>query len=157
MPGGLLSIPTTTVALMATAGAGFIAAQTGPSALDTWSAFGAMLASVITVFYARQSDRSLDYLVCVFIGSVFAGIVLPGAVVHTVRPGSSFTWHIWSGLGFVCGLGGWALTHALRGFFTARAPAILEWVARRIFGPLPPPPLPPPPPPRAETDRYKVE
>lgn len=134
----LMTIPVTIPILAAAAVASVLSSAGGPTVSDTWSAFGAVLAAAITVLEGRQKNRGLWQLIPVFIGSIAFGMIFPGAVIHTYFSDHQFTWHIWAGLGFIAGLGGWALTHAIVSFFAKRAPAMISKIADRTIGPLPP-------------------
>lgn len=133
-----MTLPVTVPIIVAAAYASILSstAAGGPTVSDTWSSFGAVLAAAITVLEGRQRNRALWQLIPVFIGSIAVGMIVPGAVIHTYFIDKRFTWHIWSGLGFLAGLGGWAITHAIVIFFSKRAHAIIAKVADRTLGPI---------------------
>ena len=130
--------------------AGTVAVIVGaaPSTTDIVAVLGAMLATVIAVLDARKRDSSITNTISVILGSAFVGSVAPGALFYNFWPdlAERFTWHVWSGLGFIFGLVGWSAVRTATAIWSARQSAVLSQVADR-FIPEPPRPAAPPSPP----------
>lgn len=142
MPGGLISAP---VSLLAMAAAAIpLLATSSPTTADVYAVLGAILATFISLSEGHSRGRTFSHRMSVGLASAAVGAFTPGLLIFHFWPARSavLTWHSWAALGFVFGLGGWALTHAVRRLFWERTGDVLSLLLDRLLGKSPPPSLP---------------
>lgn len=103
---------------------------------DIVAVIGAFIAAIIAVVEAREKNRDMLHLICVFLASMGVGSALPGACVWTWAPASAPTlaWQVWALLGGISGLLGWAFTAAILAL-RGRVPGLINRGANRFLPP----------------------
>ena len=114
--------------------AAIVFAQISPDAAAT---FGGIVAGIIALEDARQTQKSIFHLSCVVISSIASGMLVPGAILFNMYPDSAgrLTFHIWALLGIGFGLLGWGfvrLVFALRDYILRRKDKLAELAAGRL-------------------------
>lgn len=108
-----------------------IATLAGPSAADIYAVLGVAPATVVVMYMVAKQARTGAHFAVVLCGSGGVGVFGPGIIANYAfaqwfNP-ETFTWHVWMGLGFLCGLGGWSLTYAVCSFFFKNS----DWFVRK--------------------------
>lgn len=94
----------------------------GPASSDYWSVAGASLAALLSGLYALSKRQPYLAVALHIIASVAVGTLAPGfllwlvAVCHAgtyAHLEATASWQTWATVGLFCGLGGWALIHAI--------------------------------------------
>ncbi len=142
MPAGIASIVPLYVALMMPA---IATVMIGPGHADMYAIVGAMAAVLFVLLDLQGRPRGQRHVVKalpVIASGMFCGSVLPGLMVHTVRPQwlEIMTWHGWAASGFIFALAGQRLVGWLVDLIDKRLPAVLDGIAVRFFGIKPPDP-----------------
>jgi hypothetical protein len=107
---------------------------------DHYAVIGAAVAAVIAVVAVRRYDQTLPNALCVVLGSFVCGVTIPGVFINTLTwkgildvPSHQYiSWHMWTLLGLMCGLTGWAICQAVYQVSTKLIPSIVtklgEWL-----------------------------
>lgn len=108
-----------------------IATLEGPSQADIYSVLGVAPATVVVMYMVAKQARTGAHFAVVLCGSGGFGVFAPGVIANLllgrwIDP-TTFTWHVWMGLGFLCGLSGWSLTYAFCSFFFKNS----DWFVRK--------------------------
>jgi predicted membrane protein len=109
---------------------------------DQYAVIGAAVAAVIAVVAVRRYDQTLPNALCVVLGSFICGVTVPGVFINTltwkgvldIGSHQFLSWHMWTLLGLVCGLTGWATCQAIYQVSTKVIPGIVsklgDWLDR---------------------------
>lgn len=117
-----------------------IVVVTGPSPADQYSLIGALAAAVITLVAVRKFDQSLWNGTAAFTGALVGGVATPGTLLSwglwkgwiTEKDYSFVTWHSWTLLGLICGLGGWVAAQSVYQTFTKIIPGVASVFGDRL-------------------------
>lgn len=117
-----------------------IVVVSGPSPADQYSLIGALAAAVITLVAVRKFDQSIWNGAAAFTGALIGGVSTPGSLLSfglwkgwiTERDYSFVTWHSWTLLGLVCGLGGWVAAQSIYQTFTKVIPGVTAIIGDRL-------------------------
>lgn len=108
-----------------------IATLAGPSAADIYAVLGVAPATVVVMYMVAKQARTGAHFAVVLCGSGGFGIFAPGIIANLLLSRwfdpAAYTWHVWMGLGFVCGLSGWSLTYAFCSYVFKNS----EWFVRK--------------------------
>lgn len=103
---------------------------------DRYSITGALIAGAISAIQSRTTNKVWWHTISVFVASVFLGIIIPALIMFWkyADQWDNLTWHSWAGMGFVAGLGGWALTDMICKKLVPATVDRIEKRARIIIG-----------------------
>lgn len=110
----------------------------GPSEADRYAAVGAAFSAVVVLVAVRQFDKSFGKFFSALIGTLIFGVCGPGLAVQYFQGSPShlnwLDWKNWTLLGFVFGMGGWAITESLYNTLAKLVPSAVATLFRKVFG-----------------------
>ena len=112
----------------------------GPSAADHYTLVGALVAAIMTLVAVRKYDQSVWNGICAFLGALFVGITAPGSLISwleykqwiTEDTYQFITWHSWTALGLVFGLGGWVAAQSVYQTFSKLIPGFFARLGEKL-------------------------